>query len=357
MTTGHPDFAVLAARIVISNLQKETDTKFSTVMHKLYHHQHPILKQPNPLISKSLYDTVMANADKIDSVIVNDRDYDFSFFGFKTLERSYLFKINGKIVERPQYMIMRVAIGIHGNDLVSAFKTYELMSSKYFTHATPTLFNAGTPKPQLSSCFLVQMREDSIEGIYDTLSTCARISKAAGGVGVSFQKVRASGSYIAGTNGISNGIVPMLRVFNDTARFVTQGGGKRNGNFAMYLEPWHLDIFDFLELRKNSGAEEMRARDLFLGLWVPDLFMQRVEENGVWSLFSPNEAPGLCDTYGEEFNALYTRYEQEGKARKTIDAQKLWFAIMEAQIETGMPYMCYKGIKKKKKRFSLECDY
>ncbi|KAI7891631.1 ribonucleotide reductase [Mucor mucedo] len=342
MTTGHPDFAVLAARIVISNLQKETDPKFSTVIHKLYHHEHPILKQPNPLISKALYDTVMANADKIDSVIVSDRDYDFNFFGFKTLERSYLFKINGKIVERPQYMIMRVAIGIHGNDLVSAFKTYELMSSKYFTHATPTLFNAGTPKPQLSSCFLVQMREDSIEGIYDTLSTCARISKAAGGVGVSFQKVRASGSYIAGTNGTSNGIVPMLRVFNDTARFVTQGGGKRNGNFAMYLEPWHVDVFDFLELRKNSGAEEMRARDLFLGLWVPDLFMQRVEENGSWSLFCPNEAPGLCDTYGEKFNALYTRYEQEGKARKTIDAQKLWFAIMEAQIETGMPYMCYK---------------
>ncbi|GAA5802481.1 ribonucleotide-diphosphate reductase subunit rnr1 [Helicostylum pulchrum] len=342
MTTNHPDFAVLAARIVISNLQKETDNKFSTVINKLYNHEHPILKQPNPLVSKSLYDTVMANHEKIDSKIVPSRDYDFNFFGFKTLERSYLFKIDGRIVERPQYMIMRVAIGIHGDDLESAFKTYDLMSSKYFTHATPTLFNAGTPKPQLSSCFLVQMREDSIEGIYDTLSTCARISKAAGGVGIAFQKIRASGSYIAGTNGISNGIVPMLRVFNDTARFVTQGGGKRNGNFAMYLEPWHVDIFDFLELRKNNGVEEMRARDLFLGLWVPDLFMQRVEENGTWSLFCPNEAPGLANSYGDKFNSLYIKYEQEGKARKTIDAQRLWFAIMEAQIETGMPYMLYK---------------
>ncbi|GAN06255.1 ribonucleotide reductase large subunit RNR1 [Mucor ambiguus] len=342
MTTSHPDFAVLAARIVISNLQKETDAKFSTVIEKLYHHVHPKLKQPNPLISQALYDVVRANADKIDAAIVDDRDFSFNFFGFKTLERSYLFKINDKIVERPQYMIMRVALGIHGDDLESAFKTYDLMSSKYFTHATPTLFNAGTPKPQLSSCFLVQMRDDSIEGIYDTLATCARISKAAGGVGVAFQKIRGSGSYIAGTNGTSNGIVPMLRVFNDTARFVTQGGGKRNGNFAMYLEPWHVDVFDFLELRKNSGVEEMRARDLFLGLWVPDLFMQRVEENGQWSLFCPNEAPGLTQVYGEKFNALYLQYEAEGRAKRTIDAQKLWFAILEAQIETGMPYMLYK---------------
>ncbi|KAK4519760.1 Histone acetyltransferase [Mucor velutinosus] len=342
MTTSHPDFAVLAARIVISNLQKETDAKFSTVIEKLYHHVHPKLKQPNPLISQALYDVVKANADKIDAAIVDDRDFSFNFFGFKTLERSYLFKINDKIVERPQYMIMRVALGIHGDDLESAFKTYDLMSSKYFTHATPTLFNAGTPKPQLSSCFLVQMRDDSIEGIYDTLATCARISKAAGGVGVAFQKIRGSGSYIAGTNGTSNGIVPMLRVFNDTARFVTQGGGKRNGNFAMYLEPWHVDVFDFLELRKNNGVEEMRARDLFLGLWVPDLFMQRVEENGQWSLFCPNEAPGLTQVYGEKFNALYLQYEAEGRAKRTIDAQKLWFAILEAQIETGMPYMLYK---------------
>ncbi|EPB85886.1 ribonucleoside-diphosphate reductase large chain [Mucor circinelloides 1006PhL] len=342
MTTSHPDFAVLAARIVISNLQKETDAKFSTVIEKLYHHVHPKLKQPNPLISQELYDVVKANADKIDAAIVDDRDFSFNFFGFKTLERSYLFKINDKIVERPQYMIMRVALGIHGHDLESAFKTYDLMSSKYFTHATPTLFNAGTPKPQLSSCFLVQMRDDSIEGIYDTLTTCARISKAAGGVGVAFQKIRGSGSYIAGTNGTSNGIVPMLRVFNDTARFVTQGGGKRNGNFAMYLEPWHVDVFDFLELRKNNGVEEMRARDLFLGLWVPDLFMQRVEENGQWSLFCPNEAPGLNQVYGDKFNDLYLKYEAEGRAKRTIDAQKLWFAILEAQIETGMPYMLYK---------------
>ncbi|KAI8361727.1 ribonucleotide reductase [Blakeslea trispora] len=342
MTTNHPDFAILAARIVISNLQKETDDKFSQVISRLYNHVHPKLNEPNPLISKELYDVVMAHADTIDAAIQPERDYDFSFFGFKTLERSYLFKINGKIVERPQYMIMRVALGIHGQDLQAAFKTYDLMSSKYFTHATPTLFNAGTPKPQLSSCFLVQMKEDSIEGIYDTLTTCARISKAAGGVGVSFQKIRGSGSYIAGTNGTSNGIVPMLRVFNDTARFVTQGGGKRNGNFAMYLEPWHIDVFDFLELRKNQGADEVRARDLFLGLWVSDLFMERVEQNGSWSLFCPNEAPGLDQCYGEKFNALYTKYENEGKARKTIDAQKLWFAILEAQIETGMPYMLYK---------------
>ncbi|KAG1147879.1 hypothetical protein G6F37_003712 [Rhizopus arrhizus] len=342
MTTNHPDFATLAARIVISNLQKETDDKFSAVVQKLYHHEHPKLKQASPLVSKELYDVVMANASKIDAAIKHERDYDFNFFGFKTLERSYLLKINGRIVERPQYMIMRVAIGIHGGDLEGAFKTYDLMSSKYFTHATPTLFNAGTPRPQLSSCFLVQMREDSIEGIYDTLTTCARISKAAGGVGVAAQKIRGSGSYIAGTNGTSNGVIPMLRVFNDTARFVTQGGGKRNGNFAMYLEPWHVDVFDFLDLRKNNGAEEMRARDLFLGLWVPDLFMKRVEQNGKWSLFCPDEAPGLWDSYGEKFDALYIKYENEGKARKTIEAQKLWFAILEAQTETGMPYMLYK---------------
>jgi ribonucleoside-diphosphate reductase subunit M1 len=343
MTTNHPDFATLAARIVISNLQKETKSNFSQVVHDLYHYQHPKLKTPNPLVSEDLYRTVSANAKEIDSRILHERDYDFSFFGFKTLERSYLLRMNGDIVERPQYMIMRVALGIHGDDLSSAFKTYDLMSSKYFTHATPTLFNAGTPRPQLSSCYLVQMKEDSIEGIYDTLMTCARISKSAGGVGVSFQKIRGSGSYIAGTNGTSNGIVPMLRVFNDTARFVTQGGGKRNGNFAMYLEPWHIDVFDFLDMRKNNGAEEMRARDLFLGLWVPDIFMRRVEENGEWSLFCPNEAPGLDKCYGDEFDQLYVKYEQSDKARRTIPAQKLWFAILEAQIETGMPYMLYKG--------------
>ncbi|KAI7904559.1 ribonucleotide reductase [Cokeromyces recurvatus] len=346
MTTNHPDFAILAARIAISNLHKRTDDTFSSVIKRLYHHIHPNLnqqqQQPHPLISRELYEVVMRYESQINAVIVNSRDFDFNFFGFKTLEHSYLMKINGEVIERPQYMIMRVALGIHGSDLKSAFETYHLMSCKYFTHATPTLFNAGTPMPQLSSCFLVQMRNDSTEGIFDTLATCARISKAAGGVGVSFQKIRGLGSPIAGTNSTSKGIVPMLRLFNDTARFVTQGGGKRNGNFAMYLEPWHIDVFDFLNLRKNHGADEIRARDLFLGLWIPDLFMQRVEQYGKWSLFCPNEAHGLDMCYGEKFNALYLKYEKEGKARKVVDAQKLWFAILEAQIETGMPYMLYK---------------
>ncbi|KAI7879802.1 ribonucleoside-diphosphate reductase large subunit [Lichtheimia hyalospora FSU 10163] len=342
MTTTHPDYAILAARIAVSNLHKETDEKFSKVVSTLYEHVHPKLKCHNPLVSKELYDISQKHADKIDSAIDYERDYDFNFFGFKTLERSYLMKIDGQLVERPQHMIMRVALGIHGDDIDSALETYEYMSCKYFTHATPTLFNAGTARPQLSSCYLVQMRDDSIEGIYDTLMTCARISKSAGGVGCSFQKIRASGSYIAGTNGTSNGIVPMLRVYNDTARFVTQGGGKRNGSFAMYLEPWHVDVFDFLDLRKNHGKEEVRARDLFLGLWVSDLFMKRVEANAEWSLFCPNEAPGLDQCYGEEFETLYLKYEQEGKARRSVSAQKLWFAILDAQIETGMPYMLYK---------------
>ncbi|KAG2224644.1 hypothetical protein INT45_007889 [Circinella minor] len=342
MTTTHPDYAILAARIAVSNLHKETDNQFSKVVEALYHYEHPKLKSHNPLVSKELYDLSQKYAEQIDPAIVYDRDYDFNFFGFKTLERSYLMKIDGKLVERPQHMIMRVALGIHGEDIESALETYHYMSSKYFTHASPTLFNAGTPKPQLSSCYLVQMQDDSIEGIYDTLTTCAIISKSAGGVGCSFQKIRASGSYIAGTNGTSNGIVPMLRVYNDTARFVTQGGGKRNGSFAMYLEPWHYDVFEFLDLRKNTGKEEVRARDLFLGLWVPDLFMKRVEDNGDWSLFCPNEAPGLDQCYGEEFEKLYTRYEQEGRARKSVSAQKLWFAVLDAQIETGMPYMLYK---------------
>ncbi|KAI7853532.1 ribonucleotide reductase [Circinella umbellata] len=342
MTTTHPDYAILAARIAVSNLHKETDNQFSKVVEALYHYEHPKLKSHNPLVSKELYDLSQKYAEQIDAAIVYDRDYDFNFFGFKTLERSYLMKIDGKLVERPQHMIMRVALGIHGEDIESAIETYHYMSSKYFTHASPTLFNAGTAKPQLSSCYLVQMQDDSIEGIYDTLTTCAIISKSAGGIGCSFQKIRASGSYIAGTNGTSNGIVPMLRVYNDTARFVTQGGGKRNGSFAMYLEPWHYDVFEFLDLRKNTGKEEVRARDLFLGLWVPDLFMKRVEENGDWSLFCPNEAPGLDQCYGEEFEKLYTRYEQEGRARKSVSAQKLWFAVLDAQIETGMPYMLYK---------------
>ncbi|KAG0170663.1 Ribonucleoside-diphosphate reductase large subunit [Apophysomyces sp. BC1015] len=342
MTTTHPDYAILAARIAVSNLHKETHTDFSKVVHELYNHEHPKLKCHNPLVSKDLFDIVNEHSGKIDQAIVYERDYEFNFFGFKTLERSYLMKVDGKTVERPQHMIMRVALGIHASDIDAAIETYNYMSQKYFTHATPTLFNAGTPRPQLSSCYLVQMKDDSIEGIYDTLMTCAQISKSAGGVGVGFQKIRGSGSYIAGTNGTSNGIVPMLRVYNDTARFVTQGGGKRNGSFAMYLEPWHVDVFEFLDLRKNSGKEELRARDLFLGLWIPDLFMKRVESNGTWSLFCPNEAPGLGNCYGAEFDELYTKYEREGKARKTVEAQKLWFAVLDAQIETGMPYMLYK---------------
>ncbi|KAI8073902.1 ribonucleotide reductase [Gongronella butleri] len=343
MTTSHPDYAILAARIAVSNLHKETDRDFSSVVEKLYNHVHPKLEKHNPLVSKDLYELATGeHKDRINAALDYSRDYDYNFFGFKTLERSYLLKINNRIVERPQHMVMRVALGIHGKDLDAAFQTYDLMSRKFFTHATPTLFNAGTPRPQLSSCYLVNMKDDSIEGIYDTLMTCACISKSAGGVGVGFQKIRSSGSYIAGTNGTSNGIVPMLRVYNDTARFVTQGGGKRNGSFAMYLEPWHTDVFDFLDLRKNSGKEEMRARDLFLGLWICDLFMKRVEANETWSLFCPNEAPGLDQAYGDEFEKLYTQYEREGRARRVVDAQKLWFSILDAQIETGMPYMLYK---------------
>ncbi|RUS33128.1 hypothetical protein BC938DRAFT_472964 [Jimgerdemannia flammicorona] len=344
MTVSHPDYAILAARIAISNLHKETKKQFSSVMTDLYNNVHPKRKLHAPLISKETYEIVQEHSERFNSAIIYDRDYSYNFFGFKTLEKSYLMRIGGKVIERPQHMLMRVAIGIHGRDIEMAIESYNLMSEKFFTHASPTLFNAGTPMPQLSSCFLVQMKDDSIEGIYDTLHTCALISKSAGGVGVSFQKIRASGSYIAGTNGTSNGIIPMLRVFNDTARFVTQSGGKRNGSFAMYLEPWHADIFEFLDLRKNSGKEEMRARDLFLGLWVPDLFMQRVENNQDWSLFCPHECPGLDQVYGEEFVRLYDKYEGSGKARKMVKAQKLWFAIVGAQIETGMPYMLYKEI-------------
>ncbi|KAK3823534.1 MAG: ribonucleoside-diphosphate reductase large chain [Benniella sp.] len=342
LTTKHPDYATLAARIAISNLHKETKKVFSTVIEDLYTHNHPKLKKNVPLVSKEIYEIVTENADRLNSAIIYDRDYGYNYFGFKTLEKSYLMRINDVVVERPQHMIMRVAIGIHGRDIDAAIETYNLMSEKYFTHATPTLFNAGTPRPQMSSCFLVQMVDDSIEGIYDTLKTCSLISKAAGGVGVSFQKIRASGSYIAGTNGNSNGIIPMLRVFNDTARFVNQGGGKRNGSFAMYLEPWHADVFEFLDLRKNTGHEELRARDLFLGLWIPDLFMRRVEENGDWHLFCPGECPGLDRVWGREFEDLYNKYVTENRFRKVVKAQKLWFAIVDAQIETGMPYMLYK---------------
>ncbi|WP_068597166.1 ribonucleoside-diphosphate reductase subunit alpha [Vaginella massiliensis] len=341
-TTVHPDFAVLAARIAVSNLHKNTLKSFSKTAKLLYDYIDPVTNTYAPLLSKETYDIIRKNADAIDSSIIYDRDYNFDYFGFKTLERSYLIRTNGKITERPQHLFMRVAIGIHKEDIAAAIETYNLMSEKWFIHATPTLFNAGTPKPQMSSCFLLSMTEDSISGIFDTLKRCALISQSAGGIGLSIHNVRATGSYIKGTGGISNGIIPMLRVYNDTARYVDQGGGKRKGAIAVYLEPWHADIFDFLDLRKNHGKEEMRARDLFPALWIPDLFMQRVEENADWSLFDPNEAPGLYDTYGDEFAALYQQYEQEGKFRRQVKARELWNAILEAQIETGTPYICYK---------------
>ncbi|RMG79120.1 MAG: ribonucleoside-diphosphate reductase subunit alpha [Bacteroidetes bacterium] len=342
MSTQHPHYSLLASRIAVSNLHKTTEKSFTATVEKLYRYIDPKTNESAPLIADDIYEIVQANSEILDSTIIHDRDFGYDYFGFKTLERSYLLKINGKIVERPQHMLMRVALGIHKDDIESVIKTYELMSERWFTHATPTLFNAGTPKPQMSSCFLVQMKDDSIDGIYDTLKQCAKISQSAGGIGISIHNIRAKGSYIRGTNGTSNGIVPMLRVFNDTARYVDQGGGKRKGSFAIYLEPWHADIEDFLELKKNHGKEEQRARDLFYALWVPDLFMKRVKENGTWTLMCPNECPGLSDVYGEEFEKLYTRYEAEGKGRKTIKAQDLWFKILESQIETGTPYMLYK---------------
>ncbi|CAI4423323.1 ribonucleotide-diphosphate reductase subunit rnr1 [Saccharomyces cerevisiae] len=341
MTTVHPDYATLAARIAISNLHKQTTKQFSKVVEDLYRYVNAATGKPAPMISDDVYNIVMENKDKLNSAIVYDRDFQYSYFGFKTLERSYLLRINGQVAERPQHLIMRVALGIHGRDIEAALETYNLMSLKYFTHASPTLFNAGTPKPQMSSCFLVAMKEDSIEGIYDTLKECALISKTAGGIGLHIHNIRSTGSYIAGTNGTSNGLIPMIRVFNNTARYVDQGGNKRPGAFALYLEPWHADIFDFIDIRKNHGKEEIRARDLFPALWIPDLFMKRVEENGTWTLFSPTSAPGLSDCYGDEFEALYTRYEKEGRG-KTIKAQKLWYSILEAQTETGTPFVVYK---------------
>ena len=342
MTTTHPDYATLAARIAISNLHKETSKSFSNTMKRLYTYVDPKTGENASLISKEVYEAVRKHAAMLDSSIIYDRDYTYDYFGFKTLEKSYLLKLDGKIVERPQHMLMRVAIGIHYNDIDAAIETYNLMSEKWFTHATPTLFNAGTPKPQLSSCFLLTMKDDSIDGIYDTLKQCAKISQSAGGIGLSIHNVRATGSYIKGTNGTSNGIIPMLRVYNDTARYVDQGGGKRKGAFAVYLEPWHADVFEFLELRKNHGKEELRARDLFYALWIPDLFMERVEKNGDWSLFCPHEAPGMADCYGKDFEALYEKYEKEGRQRRTVKAQELWYAILESQTETGNPYMLFK---------------
>ena len=342
MTIQHPDYAILAARIAVSNLHKETKGTFSDVIEDLYTHYNEQLRRATPLVCKELYDVVMKNKERIDAKIDHKRDYDYQFFGFKTLERSYLLRLNGRIVERPQYLLMRVSLGIHFDDLESAFETYDLLSKRMFTHASPTLFNAGTPRPQLSSCFLLAMKDDSIDGIYDTLKQCALVSKTAGGIGLHVHNIRAAGTYIAGTGGFSNGLVPMLRVFNNTARYVDQGGNKRPGAFAIYLEPWHADVFDFLDLRKNHGSEEARARDLFFALWIPDLFMKRVEENGNWPLFCPSEAPGLSDCWGEPFEQLFTKYEMEGRARRTIPAQKLWYAILEAQVETGNPFMLYK---------------
>jgi len=354
MSTLNPEYGALASRIVISNHQKNTDSSFSYVMEKLYNFR-DIHGTHYPLVSNSLWTFVKKFEKQIDEYIDYDRDYLIDFFGFKTLERAYLFKVNNIIVERPQHMWMRVAIGIHGSldcsehnwNLVK--ETYDLMSQKFFTHATPTLFNAGTSRPQLSSCYLVAMEEDSIDGIYNTLKDCALISKYSGGIGLHIHNIRAKGSFIKGTNGVSNGLVPMLRVFNNTARYVDQGGGKRNGSFAMYLEPWHADIFDFLELKKNHGDEELKARDLFYALWTPDLFMERVKEKGgQWSLMCPHECPGLSDVYGDDFKFLYEKYEKEGKARKTINARDLWFAILDAQMETGTPYILYKDSANKK---------
>lgn len=348
MTVTHPDYAILAARIAVSNLHKQTKKQFSAVVSDLYHYVNPKNGKAAPMISTQTYECVMKHAEELNSAIVYDRDFNYQYFGFKTMERSYLLKLGKKVAERPQHMLMRVAVGVHGEDIEKAIETYNLLSQKFFTHASPTLFAAGTPQPQLSSCFLVDMKEDSIDGIYDTLKTCAMISKNAGGIGFNAHRIRATGSYIAGTNGSSNGLVPMLRVFNNTARYVDQGGNKRPGAFAVYLEPWHADVFDFLDLRKNHGKEENRARDLFYALWTPDLFMKRVEKNGEWTLFCPHEAPGLADVYGEEFERLYEQYEQEGRGRKTIKAQKLWYAILESQTETGGPFMLYKDQANKK---------
>ena len=348
MTIAHPDYAQLAARIAISNLHKNTNKSFSETMSEMYHYVNPRTNQEAPLLSDEVHEVIQANAEFLDSHIIYTRDFNYDYFGFKTLERSYLLRINGKIVERPQHMLMRVSVGIHLNDLEAVIETYELMSKKFFTHATPTLFNAGTPKPQMSSCFLLTMKDDSIDGIYDTLKQTAKISQSAGGIGLAIHNVRATGSYIRGTNGTSNGIVPMLRVFNDTARYVDQGGGKRKGSFAIYLETWHADIFEFLDLKKNTGKEEMRARDLFFAMWTSDLFMKRVEEDTTWTLMCPNECPGLDNVYGEEFEALYLSYEAQGKGRKTIKARELWEKILESQIETGTPYMLYKDAANRK---------
>lgn len=348
MTTAHPDYSTLAARISMSNLHRNTSDSFTETIDKLFHFINPKTQLESPLVSEKLYQIAHEYKDRIDTEIAYSRDYEYDYFGFKTLERSYLLKINGQIVERPQHMLMRVSLGIHGDDIDAAIETYHLMSQKWFTHASPTLFNAGTNRPQMSSCFLLSMKDDSIDGIYSTLKDCALISQSAGGIGLSIHNIRAKGSFIKGTNGTSNGIVPMLKVFNDTARYVDQGGGKRKGAFAIYLEPWHADVFDFLELKKNHGKEELRARDLFYALWINDLFMERVEKDENWSLFCPAQAKGLSDCYGKEFEELYLKYEKEGLAKDTVPARKLWFAILDSQVETGSPFMLYKDAANEK---------
>jgi len=347
-STQHPDFSVLAARLAVSNLHKNTLKCFSDTVELLHSNVNRQTGQASALIADDVFEIVMANKDILNSSIIYDRDFSYDYFGFKTLERGYLLGINGKTVERPQHMLMRIALGIHKEDIGAVLETYELMSLKYFTHATPTMFNSGTPHPQLSSCFLLSMVEDSIEGIYDTLKRCACISKYSGGIGLAVHNIRATNSYIRGTNGNSNGLVPMLRVFNQTARYVDQGGGKRKGSIAVYLEPWHADVFGILELKKNHGNEQERARDLFTALWIPDLFMKQVEEDGDWHLFCPNESPGLSETWGDEFVRLYERYAVEGRARRVIKARELWSAILQSQVETGTPYMLYKDSCNKK---------
>ena len=340
MATQHPDYGVLAGRIVVSNHQKNTISCFCEIINELYNFK-DVHGNHSPLVSNELYTISNEMSAYIEPMLDFSRDYLIDYFGFKTLERAYLFKVGDKILERPQHMWMRVAIGLHGNNMDAVKETYDLMSQKYFTHATPTLFNAGTPRPQLSSCFLIAMEDDSLDGIYNTLKDCANISKWAGGIGLHIHNVRGSNSLIRGTNGKSTGIVPMLKVFNDTARFINQGG-KRNGSFAIYLEPWHPDIEDFLEMKKNHGDEEMKGRDLFYALWIPDLFMERVKENGKWSMFCPHECPGLSEVYGSKFKELYDKYEETGKIRKTVNARDLWFKILDAQMETGTPYLLYK---------------
>ena len=346
LVTNHPDYSTLAARIAITSLYKRVDKRFTATADKLYHYINPKTGEKAGMISDNVYKVIVKNGKELDAMVVHDRDFNFDYFGFKTLEKSYLLKMFGEVAETPQHLYMRVAVGIWLDDLEMVQKTYDMLSQGLFTHATPTLFNAGTKRPQLSSCFLLDIDDDSIPGIYKTLSDCAVISQNAGGIGVNIHKIRAKGSYIKGTNGSSNGIVPMLKVFNETARYVDQGGGRRKGSIAVYLEPWHADVFDFLDLRKNHGKEEMRARDLFLAMWTPNLFMERVESDGLWSLFSPDEVPGLIDAYDspedKKFTELYTKYERDGKAIKTIKARELWEKILDSQIETGTPYMLYK---------------